>query len=206
VVGSTTSGRTLLIMRAFLKIALTCLTASLLIAVGTSVVQAHAALTSSNPEDGSTLSAPPTVIDLTFNEELLPDTVEIAVTTEAAGLIAGIEFTTAGPTVQVTWPQDLPDDTYQVAYRVVSNDGHPITGAISFSYSGSGAPATTESEIVVSESTESTETTETPAVPETEPETEPTGISPIWLIVGGLVIGAVIGYVMWRRASGRVSS
>lgn len=187
-------------MRSFLKIALTCLTASLLIAMGTSVVQAHAGLTSSNPEDGSTLSAPPTVIDLTFNEELLPDTVEIAVTTEAAGLIAGVEFTTTGPTVQVTWPQDLPDDTYQVAYRVVSNDGHPITGAISFSYSGSGAPATTESEVVVSE------TSETPAVPETEPETEPAGISPIWLIVGGLVIGAVIGYVMWRRASGRVSS
>jgi copper resistance protein C len=196
VVGSTTSGRTLLIMRSFLKIALTCLTASLLIAMGTSVVQAHAGLTSSNPEDGSTLSAPPTVIDLTFNEELLPDTVEIAVTTEAAGLIAGVEFTTAGPSVQVTWPQDLPDDTYQVAYRVVSNDGHPITGAITFSYTGSGAPATTESEIVVSETSESTEA----------PETEPAGISPIWLIVGGLVIGAVIGYVMWRRASGRVSS
>ncbi len=195
-VGSTTSGRTLLIMRSFLKIALTCLTASLLIAMGTSVVQAHAGLTSSNPEDGSTLSAPPTVIDLTFNEELLPDTVEIAVTTEAAGLIAGVEFTTAGPSVQVTWPQDLPDDTYQVAYRVVSNDGHPITGAITFSYTGSGAPATTESEIVVSETSESTEA----------PETEPAGISPIWLIVGGLVIGAVIGYVMWRRASGRVSS
>ena len=195
-VGSTTSGRTLLIMRSFLKIALTCLTASLLIAMGTSVVQAHAGLISSNPEDGSTLSAPPTVIDLTFNEELLPDTVEIAVTTEAAGLIAGVEFTTAGPSVQVTWPQDLPDDTYQVAYRVVSNDGHPITGAITFSYTGSGAPATTESEIVVSETSESTEA----------PETEPAGISPIWLIVGGLVIGAVIGYVMWRRASGRVSS
>ena len=183
-------------MRSFLKIALTCLTASLLIAMGTSVVQAHAGLISSNPEDGSTLSAPPTVIDLTFNEELLPDTVEIAVTTEAAGLIAGVEFTTAGPSVQVTWPQDLPDDTYQVAYRVVSNDGHPITGAITFSYTGSGAPATTESEIVVSETSESTEA----------PETEPAGISPIWLIVGGLVIGAVIGYVMWRRASGRVSS
>lgn len=186
-------------MRAILKIALMCLTTSLLVAVGTSVVQAHAGLTSSNPEDGSTLSAPPTVIDLTFNEELLPDTVEIAVTTEAAGLIAGTEFTTAGPSVQVTWPQDLPDDTYQVAYRVVSNDGHPITGAITFSYTGSGAPATTESGIVVSETSETSESTEAP-------ETEPAGISPIWLIVGGLAIGAVIGYVMWRRASGRVSS
>ncbi len=192
-VGSTTSGRTLLIMRFTIKMTLASLTSLLFVLGGTSAAYGHASLTSSNPEDGSTLSAPPTVIDLTFNEELLPDTVEIAVTTEAAGLIAGVEFTTAGPTVQVAWPQDLPDDTYQVAYRVVSSDGHPITGAITFSYTGSGAPATTESEVVVSESTET-------------PETEPAGISPIWLIVGGLVIGAVIGYVMWRRASGRVSS
>ncbi len=192
-VGSAASGRTLLIMRSLFKLALTSLISLLLLVGGTSVVQAHASLSSSNPEDGSTLNAPPTVVDLTFNEELLPDTVEIAVTTETAGLIADVDFTTVGPTVQVNWPQDLPDNTYKVAYRVVSNDGHPITGAITFSYTGSGAPATVESEIVV------TETSETQ-------EPESTGIAPIWLIIGGLVIGTAIGYFMWRRASGRVSS
>lgn len=180
-------------MRSLFKLVLTSLISLLLIVGGTSVVQAHASLSSSNPEDGSTLNAPPTVVDLTFNEELLPDTVEIAVTTETAGLIAGVDFTTVGPTVQVNWPQDLPDDTYKVAYRVVSNDGHPITGAITFSYTGSGAPAAADSEIVVAQSPEA-------------PESESTGISPMWLIIGGLVIGAAIGYVMWRRASGRVSS
>ena len=197
-VGSAPAGRTLVIMRFTSKLALASLTSLLFVLGGTSVAYGHASLTSSNPEDGSQLSAPPSFVELTFNEELLPDTVEIAVTTEAAGLIAGTEFATVGPTVQVTWPQNLPDDTYKVAYRVVSNDGHPITGAISFSYTGSGAPATVEpqtqeSEILV------TETSETQ-------ESESTGIAPIWLIIGGLVIGTAIGYFMWRRASKRASS
>lgn len=192
-VGSAPAGRTLVIMRFTSKLALASLTSLLFVLGGTSAVYGHASLTSSNPEDGSQLSAPPSFVELTFNEELLPDTVEIAVTTEAAGLIAGTEFATVGPTVQVTWPQNLPDDTYKVAYRVVSNDGHPITGAITFSYTGSGAPAIVESEIVV------TETSETQ-------ESESTGIAPIWLIIGGLVIGTAIGYFMWRRTSKRASS
>lgn len=202
-VGSAPAGRTLVIMRFTSKLALASLTSLLLVLSGTSAAYGHAGLTSSNPEDGSQLSAPPTSVEFTFNEELLPDTVEIAVTTEAAGLIAGTEFATVGPTVQVTWPQDLPDDTYKVAYRVVSNDGHPITGAITFSYTGSGAPAAVESEIVESEFVESeivvTETSETQ-------KSESTGIAPIWLIIGGLVIGTAIGYFMWRRASKRASS
>ena len=196
-VGSAPAGRTLVIMRFTIKLALASLTSLLFVLGGTSAAYGHASLTSSNPEDGSQLSAPPTFVELTFNEELLPDTVEIAVTTEAAGLIAGTEFATVGPTVQVTWPQNLPDDTYKVAYRVVSNDGHPITGAITFSYTGSGAPAAVESEIVESE-TVVTETSETQ-------DSDSTGLAPIWLIIGGLVIGTAIGYFMWRRASKRAS-
>lgn len=176
------------------RILITAVAAVLLFLSGTSMVHAHVGLASSSPQDGSELSSPPSAVELTFNEQLLPDTVEIAVTSEVAGLIAGPEFTTSGSSVQVNWPQDLPNDTYTVAYRVVSNDGHPVTGAISFSFTGSGAPAIVEPEIVEPEI----------AKPEiAEPET--TGIAPVWLIVGGLVIGTAIGYIMWRRASRRAS-
>ncbi len=188
-------------MRLLMKMALAAGTAVFFVLAGTSAAHAHASLVSSNPEDGSALSMPPTSVELTFNEELLPDTVEIAVTTEAAGLITGIEFTTVGPTVQVPWPQNLPNDTYKVAYRVVSNDGHPITGSISFSYTGGDAPANMESEVVVTDSSEVQQ-----EVQQEVQETESTGIAPVWLIIGGLVIGTGIGYIMWRRASKRASS
>jgi methionine-rich copper-binding protein CopC len=152
---------------------------------------AHADLTSTNPTDGSELSAPPVNVELTFSESLLPDTVEIAITTESRGLIGNTVFSTIGDTVTVDWDQTLPGDTYQVAYRVVSNDGHPVTGAFSFSYPGE--DGITESgnvdvEPMNSESINSESTDDS------------SGISIIWLIVIGLLIGAGIGYLIRRRS------
>ena len=187
------------------------LCAALLVLLGSaSPSNAHAALASSTPADGATLDAPPTTVELTFNEELLPDTVEIAVTTEDAGLISGTTFNTAGPTVTIDWSTELPGDTYKVAYRVVSNDGHPITGAISFSYpAGESTPTEiVESEVVESEVVESDTVSAEPvseeSVSEESVSEESGGLSPVWLIVIGLLVGAVIGFLMWRRAARRV--
>ena len=189
------------------KIAL-ILTTAFLILSAPSAIHAHADLTSSNPADGSALDATPNTIELTFSEELLPDTVEIALTTESAGLLPNLDFTTQGNTVVIPWDQALPGDTYQVAYRVVSNDGHPITGAISFSYpaavtadteptSPDETPATQEASSVEASSVEAS----SPQTDATEPTTEPTGISPIWIALAGLLIGAAIGFFMWRRGT-----
>lgn len=103
-----------------------------------------------------------------------------------------------------------------MAYRVVSNDGHPITGVISFSYpetvateSEPSTEATTEDSPAAVPSDQSSTVQDTP-----EPELisvestddEPTsGISPIWLIIIGLGIGAVIGFVMLKRGASRAS-
>jgi copper resistance protein C len=152
---------------------------------------AHADLTSTNPADGSELSTAPVSVDLTFSESLLPDTVEIAVTTESRGLIGNTVFSTNGETVTVVWDQNLPGDTYQVAYRVVSNDGHPVTGAITFTYPNESDTLDTdvvESEVVQSEAVNA------------ESADESSGISVIWLIVIGLMVGAGIGYVIRRRS------
>ena len=147
---------------------------------------AHADLTTTNPIDGSELAAAPMFVELNFSESLLPDTVEIAVTTEGFGLISGTTFSTNGGTVTVPWDQSLPGGEYQVAYRVVSNDGHPVTGTITFSYPGE--TGLIESETVDVEPINS------------ESDDESSGISVIWLIVIGLLVGAGIGYVIRRRS------
>ena len=184
-----------MLIKSFLAI----LTAFVVTLFGVSTAHAHADLTSSNPEDGSSLSEAPGVIELTFNEQVLPDTVEIAVTTESAGLIPNLDFSTDGSTVSLPWDQALPGDTYQVAYRVVSNDGHPITGAISFSYSTPMISDTSEPE--------PSATPEVIAVVAEESTTQETsGISPIWIALGGLLIGAAIGYLMWRRGTKRTDN
>jgi len=191
VVGSKTEGRTLLIMGINMKTLLGIVAALLLIGSGTGTAYAHADLTSTNPADGSQLSVAPENVELTFSETLLPDTVEIAVTTESRGLIGNTIFSTTGDTVTVDWDQTLPGDTYQVAYRVVSNDGHPVTGAFSFSYPGENG--ITESEIVDVEPINSEATN-------SESNEESSGFSIIWLIIIGLLIGAGIGYVIRRRS------
>ena len=186
-----------MLIKSFLAI----LTVFVVTLLGISTAHAHADLTSSNPEDGSSLSEAPNVIELTFNEQVLPDTVEIAVTTESAGLIPNLDFSTDGSTVSLPWDQALPGDTYQVAYRVVSNDGHPITGAISFSYATPPVPDASSSE------PEPSATPEVIAVETEEVAAEDTpGISPIWIALGGLLIGAAIGYLMWRRGTKRTDN
>ena len=163
------------------------------IAGSSTAAHAHADLTSSNPSDGSQLDAPPAAVELVFNEQLLPDTVEIAVTTERAGLIPETTFVTDGATVEVAWAPDLPGDTYTVAYRVVSNDGHPITGTITFSYPGIGSADSGGTGNSGDSAPVSVETNES------------TGLSPIWLIGIGLLVGVGIGYFMWRRAVNRAN-
>ena len=37
-----------------------------------------------------------------------------------------------GDTVSVTWPESSPAGEFRAAYRVVSADGHPINGTITF--------------------------------------------------------------------------
>lgn len=186
-----------------MKKAALILATAFLVLTAPSAVHAHADLTSSNPADGSALDVMPGTIELTFSEELLPDTVEIALTTESAGLLPNLEFTTQGNTVVLPWDQTLPGDTYQVAYRVVSNDGHPITGAISFSYP---TAATEVAEPSSADASSPEPVSSDVATSDENDATEPAGISPIWIALVGLLIGAAIGFFMWRRGAKRIDN
>ena len=95
---------------------------------------AHAVLTSSAPQDGSRLGAAPAEVRVTFSEpvslalgglvvvDALGQRVDTGDLTEHQGSEA----------VGVRLRQGLPDGTYIASYRVVSDDGHPISGAITF--------------------------------------------------------------------------
>jgi copper transport protein len=96
---------------------------------------AHAMLAGSDPAADAVLTAPPTTVDLVFNESitLLPDSVRVFGpdgTRVDAGTVAHThnDAATAGVAVR----PDLPDGTYLVSYRVVSADSHPVEGAYTF--------------------------------------------------------------------------
>lgn len=104
--------------------------ATLLLVVPAGPAAAHADFVSSDPADGAILDTPPAQITLTFSEDLLPGANTVAVTDATGAVIASEPIEPQGASVALPWPAGADGGTYRVAYRVVSADGHPITGSV----------------------------------------------------------------------------
>ena len=99
---------------------------------------AHSRLVSSNPVDGTSLDTGPTQVSLTFNEDMPPGFDLVTVIGPDGKAWQDGEVTTSGPTVSVDVAPLGPAGRYQVGYRVVSGDGHPVQGAVSFTLTKAG--------------------------------------------------------------------
>src|SRR6478735_9839583 len=91
---------------------------------------AHATLVSSEPADGSVLTLPPKMVQLHFNENIAPAVIGVI---DAAGKTRDVATRAVGQSVLIVLPDDLPQGTQIVSYRVVSQDGHPVAGSMVFS-------------------------------------------------------------------------
>lgn len=184
---------------------------------------AHSALISSDPAEGAQLSAAPDAVTLVFSEPLLPDFVRV-LAIDASGAAEELPLQSIdGATAIATWPAAAPPGTWSVEYRVVSQDGHPINGRVSFTYAGSSSPTPTQPSATptptptpTSPAPTSTPSSASPSKGSAEPSaTSGTGeASPEpaaaaadtntgWLIagiaVGVLAIIAVVGLIIRRR-------
>lgn len=98
--------------------------------------QAHSELISSSPTDGEESYTPPDVITLEFNETIQDIGNEIVVTGPSGADVADGAPEIDGPLVtQALAASQDPEGaigTYTVTWRVVSADGHPISGEFTF--------------------------------------------------------------------------
>jgi len=207
VVGPATRGRTLEPVSNFLQRVLLALVVGLLGTAMFSVpAQAHTDLIEAVPADGSDLEAAPTNVIFTFNEELLEATVRVSITNESGAVVAKDVAESAGSVVTVPWPADLPDGTYSVSYRVVSGDGHPVTGEISFRYglndvaseSATEIPeassSVTEAEVVPVEPTEAVVINQPADANQSSDSSIPA------ILIGVVIAGALMtALVVWNR-------
>jgi copper resistance protein C len=118
------------IARGRLAIGLTVLWALLLL-LGSPAL-AHTSLLSSTPVDGAQLDAAPAAVELVFSEPVNPELVTVVVSTAAgtarqSGAPLVSDAVVSQPVVPLTESGE-----YVVAYRVVSADGHPVTGQVRF--------------------------------------------------------------------------
>ncbi|MEV0949610.1 copper resistance CopC family protein [Promicromonospora sp. NPDC050249] len=100
---------------------------------------AHDRLISSDPTSDQKLAEAPAEVSLTFSADVL-DMGAAVVVSDAAGTewVSAVP-TVDGPTVTAVLDPGMPDAGYEIRWRVVSSDGHPITGVVPFTV-GDGEP------------------------------------------------------------------
>ena len=158
------------------------------------MASAHSQIVSSEPVDGAALAAAPSAVTFTFNEALLEEAVSVAISDSAGNVVSGTVATADGAQVSVPWPAGLKPGAYTVAYRVVSADGHPVTGAITFSYlAAADASLSPSSPLPVSAGPEPTQVDELP-VSGSSPS-----VAPLAILGFVLAICAVVAIIYAAR-------
>lgn len=126
------------------RLALLGVLLALLLLGGAGAASAHAGLRSADPADGTVLASAPRALTLTFTESvgLLDDSFRLFAP-DGRRVRTGEPRHAPGrtDTAQVAFPAGLGQGTFTVAWRVVSADSHPVSGAFTFSV-GRPSPAT----------------------------------------------------------------
>lgn len=94
--------------------------------------QAHDSLISSTPSDGEHLEISPDQVVLTFSADPIEVGGDILVVDATGTDRAASEPVYDGRDVTVDLEPDLPGGVYEIRWRIVSSDGHPIQGVIEF--------------------------------------------------------------------------
>lgn len=103
---------------------------------GAEPARAHANLVSTDPAEGAVLQVAPGLVRFTFDEAVrgVPDGVQVF---DSQGGLVAASATVKGAVLEVAPAEQLGNGTTVIVSRVVSEDGHPIGGSLTFSV---GAP------------------------------------------------------------------
>jgi methionine-rich copper-binding protein CopC len=198
----TSGAMSTLISRTLAVAAATAFTA-LFIVLGGAPAAAHTDLQSSAPADGEALTTAPDTVTLTFATAVASQFAQVTVTGPDGRSVTTGETTVEGAVVrQPVSPNG--DGAYVVAYRVVSDDGHPVSGELGFTLTGSGAaPAPTQAE-GPTEASAPVPSTPAPATasPAADSDTSEGDGWGLWLLLIGVVAVFVVGTVLALRRRG----
>lgn len=152
--------------------------------LGAGPASAHTALVDSDPSEGASLDAAPEQISLEFNETPRAEFSAVTVVGPDGTEYQDGEIVAEGSTLRVGVTPLGPAGDYEIGYRVISTDGHPITGSVPFTLTTAG-PAT------------ETGTTAPATEPTTDAAAEPVAAPPIPADQGGMpvwpwIVGAVV--------------
>lgn len=177
-----------------------CGTAAIIAALfgaSTGTARAHDELIDSSPGVDEHLDAAPSQVRLTFSDNILTIGPKVVVADRVDGTWTTGEPVLDGSSVVVTLKDDVPDGRYEIRWRVVSSDGHPITGLIPFTVGEVGD--------LVAPSGPTPQATSAPAL-EAEAQVDETARAGSWTrpaLVGALGAGVALS-AFWGVSAHRV--
>ena len=162
---------------------------------------AHAELVRITPERDARLTAAPTEVVLEFSEPVSASFATVLVTTAGGVVVTRGTPAVVGARITQALNSRLDAGAYRVAFRVVSADGHPVTGESGFTLllASSASPST-------SAASDSPPAKGSPVVPDLTPAQGPRtspdgGLSRLMTVIAGavgLLIGGA-GLLTWLR-------
>ena len=183
----------------------TLLLAAILVGMATVIAPgvpayAHSALRESAPRDGAVLAEPPSEITLVFNEKLQGQFTTIKVTTSDGAVVDVEKARTDGAKAIQLLPAALAAGEYTVAYRILSADGHPVTGKISFRTKTAASPSLPVSAFASGSAAPATSSAQPPAANTGLASVEKEiGLGPWLWVVGAVLVGIAGVLVVVRR-------
>lgn len=103
---------------------------------------AHAELLSSNPAAGALLAESPGVLTLVFSEEVSSDTVRVSLV-DVNGTEQAVHVMVLGQRVDLHPLRSLPAGGHVISWKVISADGHLVSGLIPFDVGPAPSASTT---------------------------------------------------------------
>ena len=156
---------------------------------------AHNELIGSIPEDGSTVATPPEVVELAFDQPVQSEFDQLAVLDEDDGHHEQGEVEIVGGRVRQP-VGELEPGTYRITYRIVSADGHPVTGTVTFTVSSDAPSPTAAPQPSASDHGHDEAAAATTADGDDE-------LNPLLLTAGGIAAAGVLGAVVYFVMGGR---
>lgn len=188
-----------------------CLSVAGIFLIASPPASAHDQLLSSDPADGDELDVMPGAITLTFSGEPLETGAEVVLTGEDGTPVGLEDLAVDGTVLTASLPSTLPGGEYDVAWHIVSGDGHPLEGAFSFTVDTPSEPSATAEDDASSPDTESAAPADVPEPTETAGAAEdggtaasdtPTGIpsgAAALAVIGAVLVVLIMLIAMRRR-------
>ncbi len=119
----------------------TVLAAVVALLLGAAPAAAHTRLESSDPADGASVATGPGSVSLRFNEDVRAEFATLTVVGPDGAQYQEGPVSAAGVRVSTAVAPLGQAGAYRIGYRVISGDGHPVQGTVSFVLTAPGPAA-----------------------------------------------------------------